>query len=105
MIFMESNQDREAQLKKHGFRWRIVIFHHSIFSPHSDTSKKSDAKGLDAIRNGEQIQFLPIIGVDGRKITYQSYITTRNIYDKATISKDLKGGEKIIQQTVLEVTY
>lgn len=32
----------EAQLSKPGFHWRIVTFHHSMFSPHRGISEKSD---------------------------------------------------------------
>lgn len=41
-LIAEQSPYLEAQLKKPGFRWRVVTFHHSMFSPRRGISEKSD---------------------------------------------------------------
>lgn len=162
----------EAQLKKPGFNWKVVTFHHSMFSPRRGISEKSDMmeaqwrplfekynvdlvlqghdhtytrgqlpirnnsgfvkdsfqtvyvtsvsgpkqypinqdymksfipKGLKAIRNGENTQFFQVVSIDGDQLNYKAYTTTGQLYDEATITKDLKSGQKKITQKIPDV--
>ncbi|NNJ70906.1 MAG: serine/threonine protein phosphatase, partial [Kiritimatiellales bacterium] len=157
----------ETQLKKPGFRWRVVSFHDPIFSPrgrgnyspqtrlrwkeliaqynvdlvlqgHDHTYVRGQVpmidqaglpgqdfqtlhvtsvsgpkqyeipegqlesyapEGYSAERIGVNTQFFQVIEVDGDRIDYKAYTATGELYDAATIEKNMAtGAKKIVQQ-------